>query len=100
MAWFLVLLKLIFVLSYLPSVACDRYVSVHLAIAYENLVVMDQGGESRDLFRLFRTCIRTGPVRKLFIISLILNEFSCGDVHMSCRCNQQTNIEVFYAYAL
>ena len=42
-----------------------------------------QGGESRDLFRLFRTCIRTRPVRKLFIISLILNEFSCGDVHMS-----------------
>ena len=59
-----------------------------------------QGGESRDLFRLFRTCIRTGPVRKLFIISLILNEFSCGDVHMSCLCNQQTNIEVFCAYAL
>ena len=61
---------------------------------------LPQGGESRDLFRLFRTCIRTGPVRKLFIISLILNEFSCGDVHMSCLCNQQTNIEVFCAYAL
>ena len=59
-----------------------------------------QGGESRDLFWLFRTCIRPGPVRKLFIISLILNEFSCGDVHMSCLYNQQTNIEVFCAYAL
>ena len=63
-------------------------------------VFLLQGGESLDLFRLFRTCIRTGPVRKLFIISLILNEFSCGDVHMSCLCNQQTNIEVFCAYAL
>ena len=41
MAGFLVLLELIFVLSYLPSVACDHYVSVHLAIAFENLVVMD-----------------------------------------------------------
>ena len=32
-----------------------------------------QGGESRDLRRLFYTCIRTDRVRKLFIIFLILH---------------------------
>ena len=33
------------------------------------IVELLQGGESRDLFRLFRTCIRTERVRKLFSTS-------------------------------
>ena len=60
----------------------------------------NQGGESRDLFGLFCTCIRTGQVRKLFIISLILNAFSCGEMHIPYLCNQQRNIEVFYVCPL
>ena len=42
----------------------------------------------RDLFWLL--CTR----RKLFITSLICNNFSCGGVHIPCLCNQQTNIKV------
>ena len=44
------------------------------------------------LIWLFYTCIQ---VRKLFSISFILNEFPCGEVHIPCLCNQQTNTEVF-----
>ena len=33
---------------------------------------------------------------KLFITSLILNEFSCSEVQKPCLCNQQTNVQVFY----
>ena len=84
---------------YIPPESSNFYNEDEI-MAFENEVTSLQGGESRDLFRLFRICIRTGPVRKFFIISLILNEFSCGDVLMSCLCNQQTNIEVFCAYAL
>ena len=54
-----------------------------------------QGAESLDLFWLF-TYIRTERVRKLFIDSLILNEFSCCKVQIPCLHKQQTNIEVFY----
>ena len=39
-----------------------------------------QGGESRDLLRLMCSFIRTERVRKLFMIFLILIEFSCGKV--------------------
>ena len=94
------------VLQYCIIAFIDIYLRVkllHDPILFCNLDMINgryQGGESRDLFRLFCTCIRTGPVRKLFIVSLILNEFSCGEVHMPCLCNQQTNIEVFCAYAL
>ena len=35
-------------------------------------------------------------MRKLFIASLILKEFSCGEVHIPCLCKQQTNIGKFY----
>ena len=31
-----------------------------------------------------------------FITFLILNEFSCHEVHIPCHCNQQTSIEVFF----
>ena len=34
-------------------------------------------------------------MRKLFITPLILNKFSCGEVHLPCLCNQKTNSEVF-----
>ena len=57
-----------------------------------------QGGESHDLSRLFCTCIRTQGVRKLFIISLILNVFSSSEVHIPCLCKQQMNIEVVFFY--
>ena len=40
-------------------------------------------------FGLFCTCIRTGRLRELFTISLILIKFSCGEVHIPCLCNQQ-----------
>ena len=55
-----------------------------------------QGGESCDLFWLFCTCIWTERVRKLFISSLILYEFSCSKVQILCLPKQQTSIEVFY----
>ena len=55
-----------------------------------------QGGESRNLFRLFRTCIRTARVRKLFRTSKILTEFSCGKVQVPCLCKQKINIEMCY----
>ena len=42
----------------------------------------NQGGESRDLSRLFYTCIRIEQERKLFIISLINDEFLRGKVQM------------------
>ena len=44
---------------YRGGVYCIKRVKVHV-----------QGGESRDLFWLFRTCIRTERVRKLFSTSL------------------------------
>ena len=43
-----------------------------------------------DILPVFR-----GQVRKLFITSLVLYEFSCGEVHIPCLCKQQMNIEVF-----
>ena len=55
-----------------------------------------EGGESRDLFWLLCTCIRTDRVRKLFIPSLILDEFSRGKLQIPCLCKQQTDIKVFY----
>ena len=55
-----------------------------------------QGGESRDLFWLFCTCIRTERVRKLFSTSLILSEFPCGTMKVPCLRKQQMNIEVSY----
>ena len=39
-------------------------------------------------------------MRKLFIAFLILNEFSCGEVHIPSLCKQQTNIEKFCVNAL
>ena len=56
---------------------------------------LKQGGESRDLFWLFCTCIRTEEVIKLFSTSLVLNRFSCGKVQILCFHKQQMNIEVF-----
>ena len=55
-----------------------------------------EGGDSRDLFWLLCTCIWTDRVRKLFIPSLILDEFSRGKLQIPCFCKQQTNIKVFY----
>ena len=43
-----------------------------------------QGGESRGFLQLFCTYIRAERVRKLFIIFLILNEFSCCKVENLC----------------
>ena len=43
-------------------------------------MVVHQGGQSPDLPDLFCTGIRTEPVGKLVIISLILNECSCRQV--------------------
>ena len=56
-------------------------------------MLIEQGGESRDLFL---TCIRTERVRKLFSTSLILNEFSCSTMKVPCLHKQQMNIEVSY----
>ena len=39
-------------------------------------------------------------MRKLFITSLILNKFSCGEAHIPGLFNQETNIEVLCVYAL
>ena len=44
--------------------------------AYVFLYFPLQGGESCDLLHLFYTYIWTERVRKLFVISFILNEFS------------------------
>ena len=53
-----------------------------------------QGRESRDLFCLFCTCIRTERVRKFFLASLIHNEFSSGKE--PCLYKQQLKAVVFY----
>ena len=75
------------------------YLDLHLqgpAEAVRNIVMNIQGGESRDLFWLFCTCIRTEQVRKLFSTSLILSEFPCGTMKEPCLRMQQMNIEVSY----
>ena len=51
-----------------------------------------QGGESCDFLQLFCTCIRTERVRKMFIIFLILSEFSCSKVEKPCIYSQRQNI--------
>ena len=68
---------------------------MNTAITAKVMTKLFQGGESRDLLLLFRTCIRTERVRKLFSTSLILNEFSCGKVQVPCLCKLKTNIEKF-----
>ena len=47
-------------------------------------------------FLLIFTCFGTERVRKLFISSFKLKEFSRGKVQIPCLCKQQTNITVFY----
>ena len=60
-----------------------------------------QGGESRNFLQFFCTCIRTELVREMFIISLILNEFSRGKVIKLCIYSTQQNIcDMFLYYAL
>ena len=48
----------------------------------------------------FCTCIRTEQVRELFIIFLILNEFSCIKVEVPCLYSQCWNIYVILCYAM
>ena len=54
-----------------------------------------QGGESRDC-----TSIRTEGVRKLFIIFLILIEYSCSKVEIHCLCSQRWNIYAILCYSM
>ena len=61
-----------------------------------SIILQRQGEESQELFWLLITCIRTERVRKLFITSLIFNEFSCGQVQIPCLRKQQTSIEPYY----
>ena len=51
----------------------------------------------RRIVTLFCTCIRIERVRKLFMISLILNELSCSKVQILCLYSQQKAISVLNA---
>ena len=47
----------------------------------------------------FCTYIQTEQVRKLIIISLILDEFLCGQVQILCRfCSKSLDKSCFHAY--
>ena len=63
--------KTVLLLRFLGVTCYYPYVCVYM-------VSSNQGGESRDLFWLFCTCIRTERVIILFSTSLILNEFLSG----------------------
>ena len=59
-----------------------------------------RGGESCDILRLMCFLIWTERVRKLFMIYLRSNEFSCSKVQIPCFYSHHNIISVFLFYAV